>query len=81
MSPSVRLVCYPDGDGQFGQHAAALTLRIDLPELYSAADVVSEIERRLRETYPLASIHVETTDGDSAVPIWHVYRDGLTPLA
>jgi hypothetical protein len=85
MSPSVRLVCYSDGDGTFGRHAAALTLRIDLPENYSAQEVVTEIERRLRETYPLAAIHVESSDGVSdggaGSPTWHVYRHGLTPLA
>jgi hypothetical protein len=48
MSPSVRLVCYPDGDGAFCEHAA-LTLRIDLPETYSDADVVAALQQRLRE--------------------------------
>jgi hypothetical protein len=82
MSASVRLVCYPDGEGQFGQHAA-LTLRLDVPDSYSAKDVVDEIQRRLRDTYPLAAIHVESPDrdGDGNVPTWHVYRDGVTPPA
>ena len=77
MSPSVRLVCYPDGDGKFNAHAA-LTLRIDLPDSYSAQDVIDEIQRRLRDSYPLASIHVET-GGDGELPTWHVFRDGATP--
>lgn len=80
MSPSVRLVCYPAGDGQFSEHAA-ITLRIDLPDSYSAEDVVDEIERRLRDSYPLARIQVEPGDGDGHRPIWHVYRDGLMPSA
>ncbi len=80
MSSSVRLVCYPDVDGHFTEHAA-ITLRIDLPDSYSADDVVQEIQRRLRETYPLASIHVEPGDGDGEPPTWHVYRDGLAPPA
>ena len=84
MSPSVRLICYPDGDGAFTTHAS-LTLRIDLPDSYSPAEVVQEIERRLRATYPLASIMVEQDTGDrrepAAMPTWHVYRDGSTPTA
>jgi hypothetical protein len=84
MSPSVRLICYPGGDGSFATHAS-LTLRIDLPDSYSPAEVVQEIERRLRATYPLASIVVEEDAGDggevTAMPTWHVYRDGTTPTA
>jgi hypothetical protein len=73
-------MCYPDGDGHFRQHAA-ITLRIDLPDSYSPDDVVEEIERRLRETYRLARIHVEPGNGDGESPTWHVYRDGATPPA
>lgn len=84
MSPSVRLICYPDGDGAFSTHAT-LTLRIDLPDSYSPEQVVGEIERRLRATYPLASILVERGDGDgdatAGMATWHVYRDGTTPTA
>ena len=76
MSPSVRLVCYPDGDGRFGAHAA-LTMRIELPETYSAEDVIDEIQRRLREKYPLAAVQIETGDGVDAPVTWHVFRDGL----
>lgn len=80
MSPSVRLVTYPDDDGHFSEHAA-ITLRIDLPDSYAAGDIVAEIQRRLREAYPLATIRVEPGDGDGVPPIWHVHRDGLTPAA
>ncbi len=73
MSPSVRLVCYPDGDGQFVAHAA-LTLRIDLPETYSAEDVITEIRRRLREKYPLAAIRVDSGDDLERPP--RLYRHG-----
>jgi hypothetical protein len=52
MSPQVRLVTYPDGDGAFSAHTLQLT--VELPAAYSPDDVVQEIERRLRETYPLA---------------------------
>ena len=75
MSPSVRLVCYPDGDGAFTKHTA-LTLRIDLPETYSAADVLGEIQQRLRAVYPLATITIEDGDGEGELPTWHVHRDG-----
>jgi len=80
MSPRVRLVCYPDGDGHFTERAV-VTLRIDLPDSYSAADVVDEIQRRLRHTYPLAIIRVEPPKLDGGAPTWHVHRDGLTPPA
>jgi hypothetical protein len=76
MSPSVRLVCHPDVDGRFSERAA-LTLRIDLPGSYSAEDVVKEIQQRLRETYPLATIRVEAANGDGDLPVWHVHRDGV----
>ena len=75
MSPRVRLVCYPDGDGAFSAHTA-LTLRIDMPDSYSPAEVVSEIQQRLRAIYPLATITVEDGDGDDELPTWHVHRDG-----
>ena len=75
MSASVRLVCYPDGDSQFGAHAA-LMLRIDLPETYSAEDVIAEIRRRLREKYPLAAIKVESGDDADGPATWHFFRDG-----
>jgi hypothetical protein len=75
MSPSVRLVCYPDGDGAFTEQAA-LTLRIDLPDTYSAAEVVTEIQQRLRAIYPLATITIEDGDGEDGLPTWHVHRDG-----
>ncbi len=71
-------MCYPDGDGHFSDHAA-ITLRMDLPDSYSSEDVVEEIQRRLRATYPLATIRGESGDGDGGLPIWHVHRDGLTP--
>jgi hypothetical protein len=75
MSPSVRLVCYPDGDGAFTEHTA-LTLRIDLPDTYSADEVVAEIQQRVRAIYPLATITIEDgLDGD-ALPTWQVHRDG-----
>jgi hypothetical protein len=74
MSPSVRLFCYPDGDGRFSEHTA-LTLRIDLPDHYAPADVLRDIERRLRDTYPLATILVEEGSGIDK-PTWHVHRDG-----
>jgi hypothetical protein len=78
MSPQVRLVTYPDGDGAFGAHTLRLT--VELPAAYSPDDVVREIERRLRETYPLAHITVEhpdgAGDGDGGQVTWHVYRDG-----
>jgi hypothetical protein len=74
MSPSVRLVCYPRGDGTFNEHAQ-LTLRIDLPDSYSAEDLVAEVQRRLRDSYPLAAIHVEPGKADGP-PTWHVHRDG-----
>jgi len=80
MSPSVRLVCYPDGDGRFGAHAA-LTLRIDLPETYSAEDVIVEIQRRLRDKYPLAAIRVESGDGLERPATWHIFRDGIVTRA
>jgi hypothetical protein len=75
MSPSVRLVCYPGGDGAFTEHTA-LTLRIDLPVTYSAEEVVAEIQQRLRAIYPLATITVEDGDGEDGLPIWRVHRDG-----
>ena len=75
MSPTVRLVCYPDGDGAFAVHTA-LTLRIDLPETYSADEVIAEIQLRVRSIYPLATITVEDGEGEDALPIWHVRRDG-----
>ena len=75
MSPSVRLVCYPDGDSAFSDHTA-LTLRIDLPDTYSAAQVVAEIEQRLRAIYPQATITVEDGHGEDELPTWHVHRDG-----
>lgn len=71
MSPKVRLKCYPASDAAFGQHAA-LHLTIELPETYSPDEIVLEIQRRLRETYPLALIRAESLDD----PTWHVYRDG-----
>jgi len=78
MSPTVRLVCYPDGDGAFAEHTA-LTLRIDLPEAYSASEVIAEIQIRVRAIYPLATITVEDGEGEDALPIWHVRRDGHPP--
>lgn len=75
MSPSVRLVCHPHDDGMVSDHAA-LTLRIDLPDTYSAEDVATEVQQRLRETYPLATIYVQPADGDQ-LPTWHVHRDGV----
>jgi hypothetical protein len=78
MSPQVRLVTYPDGDGAFSAHTLQLT--VELPAAYSPDDVVQEIERRLRETYPLARITVEHPGGagagDGGQVTWHVYRDG-----
>jgi hypothetical protein len=79
MSPSVRLVCYPDGDGSFTEHAA-LTLRIELPDTYSPGEVVAEIQHRLRTIHPLATIAVEDGDGDGGLPTWHVHRDGQPSL-
>jgi hypothetical protein len=78
LSPRARLRCYPDGDGQFGKHAA-LTLRIELPDSYSMDDVVHELERKLRERYPLARIQVQSDDPADDTPTWHVYRDGVPP--
>ena len=75
MSPTVRLVCYPDGDGAFVEHTA-LTLRIDLPDTYSADEVIAELQLRVRAIYPLATITVEVGEGEDALPIWHVRRDG-----
>jgi hypothetical protein len=87
MSPSVRVACYPDGDSSFLSHTT-LILRIDLPETYSGDEVVLELERRLRETYPLAQIHVESGVGSPGVeqqgvglPTWHIYRDGVAAHA
>lgn len=51
MSPSVRLICYPDGDGASSEHAA-LTVRIEHTGTYPAADVVAALQHRLREIYP-----------------------------
>jgi hypothetical protein len=78
MSPTVRLVCDPDGNGAFAEHTA-LTLRIDLPGASSADEVIAEIQRRVREIYPLATITVEDSEGEDALPIWHVRRDGHLP--
>jgi len=78
MSPTVLLVCYPDGDGAFAEHTA-LTLRIDLPDVYSAEEVIAEIQLRVRAIYPLATITVEDGEGEDALPIWHVRRDGHLP--
>ncbi|HKB27467.1 MAG TPA: hypothetical protein VKC59_00410 [Candidatus Limnocylindrales bacterium] len=76
MSPQVRLVCYPRTDGVFSA-AAALHLRIELPAHYSAEEVVGEIQLRLRDRYPLASIQVETALPSGGASTWHVYRDGF----
>ena len=79
MSPSVRLVCYPDGDGMFTEHAA-VTVRIDLPETYSREEVVAEVQQRLRALYPLATITVEGGGDDDQVRTWHVHQDGTQEL-
>jgi hypothetical protein len=76
MSPRVQLALYPDGDAEFEQHAT-LSLNIDVPAEYSAAEIVAAIQARLRETYPRAMIHSEVFDGDGFDARWHVYRDGV----
>ena len=78
MSPKVHLVLYPDGDGDFSSHVE-LNLTINLPDSYSAADVVRAIEERLREKYPLAQIIVSPPIDDGN-PTWEIYRDGA-PIA
>jgi hypothetical protein len=52
-------------------------LTIELPGDFTPEQVVAEVVRRLRETYPLAEIQVDSAgDGHDDVPTWNVYRDG-----
>lgn len=77
MSSRVFLRCYPKSDRTFSTHTD-LTLTIELPDNHTPDQVVAEVVQRLRETYPLAEIHVDPVgDGQEEVPTWHVYRDGL----
>jgi hypothetical protein len=79
VSPHVRLVFYPDGDGAFASHTS-VGLKIDLPAEYSAEEVMTAVQEHLRDRYPLAAIHaLPTTDGGDFDATWHVYRDGLPP--
>ena len=39
------------------------------------ATTTDELERRLRETYPRATVHARELAGESAI-IWYVYREG-----
>lgn len=77
MSRRVQLVFYPDGDGAFASHTT-VGLQIDLPQQYSADDVIAAVQEHLRDRYPLAAIQpVPATDGGDFDSTWHVYRDGL----
>lgn len=40
------------------------------------AEVVAEIQQRLRAKYPVAAITVEGGDGEGGLPVWRVHRDG-----
>ena len=43
--------------------------------------MVNQIQRRLRQTYPLAINRVEPPKVDGGAPTWHVQGDGLTQPA
>jgi hypothetical protein len=76
MSPRVQLVLYPEGDAPFANHAG-LSLKIELPDTYSAEEIVAAVEDHLHKKYPVAIVRVESAADDGYDTRWHVYRDGL----
>jgi hypothetical protein len=61
------LIVNPTDDDVFAEYAQTL---VD----HGAAST-DELERRLREEYPRASVHARDLAGESAT-IWYVYREG-----
>jgi hypothetical protein len=80
LSPRIKLVLYPDGDPAFQSHIT-ISVNIELPNVYSALEVVAAVQEHLRQRYPLATIHTDGPPVGEYDETWHVYRDGPPDIA
>ena len=81
LSGSIRVVCLPDDDAEFGSRVRGAVARIDSAAHHTTAAIMAVLQDLL-PTYP--SLTIRQQDGLASFEVdpttWYVYRDGKHPL-